>query len=74
MAKRKKKFSKGLTVFVAIVLFALGAVGGFFGCEHFTKPNDSDPLVTGDLEIHFPSLATNIRVTVPISRSVIPTC
>jgi len=56
MAKRKKKFSKGLTVFVAIVLFAFGAVGGFFGCEHFTKPNDSDPLITGDLEIHFPEL------------------
>lgn len=56
MAKRKKKFSKGLTVFLAIVLFALGAVGGFYAYMQMTVPHDSDVLVTGDMEIHFPEL------------------
>ena len=56
MAKRKKKFSKGLTVFLAIVIFLGGVAGGFFGYYRFTMPTDSDKLVTGDMEIHFPEL------------------
>lgn len=56
MAKRKKKFSKGLTTFLAIVLFLGGAVGGFYGYYRLTMPTDSDALVTGDMEIHFPEL------------------
>ncbi len=58
MAKRKakKKFSKGLTVFLAIVVFLGGLVGGFYGYHQLTIPTDSDPLVTGDVEIHFPEL------------------
>ena len=51
--KRKKKFNKGLTVFFAIVLFVVGAVGGFVGYNAITKPTDSDTFVSGDLEIHF---------------------
>lgn len=53
MAKRKKKFNKGLTVFLAIVLFLLGTAGGFVGYHYFFKPNDSDKVVSGDLEVHF---------------------
>ncbi len=57
MAKRrKKKFSKGLTVFLSIVLFLGGIVGGFYGYYRLTLPTDSDALVTGDVEIHFPEL------------------
>ena len=50
---RKKKFSKGLTVFLAIVCFVVGAAGGFYGYFKFTLPNDSDVYVSGDLVINF---------------------
>ena len=50
---RKKKFSKGLTIFLAVIFFAMGAVGGFYGCFKFTLPSDSDSYVSGDLEINF---------------------
>ena len=53
MAKRKKKFNKGLTVFLAIVLFLGGIAGGAFGYHVIFKPSDSDTFVSGDLEIHF---------------------
>lgn len=56
MAKRKKTFSKGLTIFISIVLFALSAVGGFIGYHYLHRPTDSDPLISGDMEIHFPEL------------------
>ncbi len=50
---RKKKFSKALTVFLAIVCFACGAAGGFYGYFRLTLPNDSDTYVSGDLVINF---------------------
>ncbi len=50
---RKKKFSKALTVFLAIVCFAVGAAGGFYGYFKLTLPNDSDTYVSGDLVINF---------------------
>lgn len=53
MAKKKKKFSKGLTLFLSIVIFCLGAAGGFWGYFALNKPTDSDVLVSGDMEIHF---------------------
>ena len=56
MAKRRKKFSRGLTVFLAIVIFLGGIAGGFYGYYRMTMPTDSDVLVTGDVSIHFPEL------------------
>lgn len=53
MAKRKKKFNKGLTIFLAIVLFLIGTVGGFCIYRMTLKPFESDRMVSGDLEIHF---------------------
>jgi len=56
MAKRKKKFSKGLTVTLAVLFFALGAVGGFVGYLEMTKPTESDVFIGGDLLVAFPEL------------------
>ncbi|MBQ8140292.1 MAG: MBL fold metallo-hydrolase [Clostridia bacterium] len=53
MAKKKKKFSKGLTVFLAVVCFLAGTVGGFYGYFKLTLPTDSDSYVSGDLVINF---------------------
>ena len=50
---RRKKFSKGLTLFLAIVCFISGAVAGFYGYFKATLPQESDVFVSGDLEIHF---------------------
>ncbi len=50
---RRKRFSKGLTVFLAIVCFLLGGCAGFYGYFQKDLPNDSDVFVSGDLEIHF---------------------
>lgn len=50
---RKSKFSKGLTLFLAILCFALGACGGFYAYFRYTLPTDTDVFVSGDLEIHF---------------------
>ncbi|MBO5416354.1 MAG: MBL fold metallo-hydrolase [Clostridia bacterium] len=50
---RKKKFSKGLTVFLSALLFVLGAAGGFFGYFKLTQPTDTDTYVSGDLVINF---------------------
>ena len=50
---RKKKFSKGLTIFLAIVCFLVGAAGGFYGYFKLTLPNNSDVYVSGDLVINF---------------------
>ncbi len=67
MAK-KKKFSKGLTIAVAIVVFILGAIGGFVACSvadpgtgskggHSSGMDDDThtkaPYISGELEIHF---------------------
>ena len=51
--KRKKKFSKGLTVFLAIVFFFMGAAGGFYGYYRYTLPTDTDTYISGDLSITF---------------------
>lgn len=60
MAKRKKKFSRGLTVFLAILCFLMGSVGGFFAYFKITMPTVSDTYepksnthVSGDLVINF---------------------
>ncbi len=53
MAKRKKKFSKGLTVFLAILCFFMGCAGGFYGYFKYTLPTDTDVYVSGDLVINF---------------------
>ena len=52
---RKKKFSKGLTLFLAILCFITGAVAGFYGYFKATIPTDKDVFVSGDgeLQIHF---------------------
>ena len=50
---RRKKFSKGLTIFLAIVCFITGAVAGFYGYFKATIPEESDVFVSGNLEIHF---------------------
>ena len=60
MAKRKRKkvktFSKTLTVVVSVILFFLSAACGFLGHHYANIPTDSDRLVSGDMEIHFPEL------------------
>lgn len=53
MAKKKKKFSKGLTITVAVLIFLLGSVGGFIGYFRMNLPDDSDVYVSGELEVHF---------------------
>ena len=60
MAKRKKKFSRGLTVFLAILCFLMGSVGGFFAYFKLTIPTASDTYepksnihISGDLVINF---------------------
>ncbi len=50
---RRKKFSAGLTIFLAIVCFLIGTCAGLYGCYQYTLPEDSDVFVSGDLEIHF---------------------
>lgn len=66
MAKRKK-MSKGLTLFLAIVFFLVGCLSGFVGCyqlefadrgsSHDHSSDDDDDgtkvVVSNDLEIHF---------------------
>ena len=53
MARKRKKFSKGLALFLAILCFVIGAVAGFYGWFKYTIPEESDVFVSGDLEIHF---------------------
>ena len=60
MAKRKKKFSKALTIFLAVLCFCMGATGGFYTYFKFTMPTASDTYEpsanvysTGDLVINF---------------------
>lgn len=53
MAKRKKKFSKGLTVFLAILCFLMGCAGGFYGYFKYTIPTDTDVYISKDLVINF---------------------
>ncbi len=57
---RKKKFSKGLSIFLAIVCFILGATVGFCGClkvdSDSQKSDDVDIVesyVSGELSINF---------------------
>ena len=50
---RRKKFSKGLALFLAILCFALGACVGFYGYFKYTLPEETDVFISGDLEIHF---------------------
>ena len=55
---RKKKFSKGLTVLLAIVLLVVGCVVGYLGAamyEAASFKSDEAPaaLVQGELQIHF---------------------
>ncbi len=50
---RKKKFSKGLTVFLAVLCLIVGTAGGFFAYFKLTLPTDSDSYVSGDLVINF---------------------
>ena len=60
MAKRKKKFSKALTIFLAILCFCVGATGGFYAYFKLTAPTVSDTYEpssatykSGDLVIDF---------------------
>lgn len=60
MAKRKKKFSRGLTIFLAIICFCMGATGGFYAYFKLTAPTTSDTYepsantyTSGDLIIDF---------------------
>ena len=50
---RKKKFSKTLSVVLAILCFFGGAVGGFFGYFKLTIPTETETYVSGDLVINF---------------------
>ncbi len=50
---RKKKFSKTLSVFLAIICFLGGATGGFFGYFKYTIPTETETYVSGDLVINF---------------------
>lgn len=55
---RKKKFYKGLTVFLAIVFLAVGCAVGYFGAAMYSAASfksDEAPatLVQGELQIHF---------------------
>ena len=54
-----KKFSKGVIVLLCILSLLVGFVGGFFGYYYFTKPDDSDVYVSGDLSFHFLELGNN---------------
>ncbi|MBE6630834.1 MAG: MBL fold metallo-hydrolase [Ruminococcaceae bacterium] len=58
MAKRKQKFSSGLTVFLCIVTLVAGCVIGYLGAGAFhaaTFKSDEAPktLVQGEMQIHF---------------------
>ena len=57
MAKRKK-FSPIAAFFVALLMLAIGAVGGLMAFLEVNEPTDTDTdvvgvYVSGDLEIHF---------------------
>jgi len=52
MAK-KKKFSPVLAFFTAIIMLAIGVVGGFVAYTQTEEPPESDVYASGDLEIHF---------------------
>ena len=56
MAKKKKIFSKGLTWTLALLLFLMGAVGGFALYVQISMPTDSDVFIGGDLLVAFPEL------------------
>ena len=58
MAKTKRKFSAGLTVFLAVLCLALGCGIGLFGAGYYSATqfkSDEAPavLVNGELQIHF---------------------
>ena len=55
MAKRNKKFSAPLTVFLAVLVLALGCVVGFLGAAIYDAATyKSDKIaVSGEFEIHF---------------------
>ncbi len=53
MAKRTKKFSPILALFVAIITLIIGAVGGLTAYLQINAPTDTDVYVSGNLEIHF---------------------
>ena len=53
MSRSVKKFSSGFVVFICILSLLIGFAGGFVGYAYFTKPNDSDVYVSGDLSFHF---------------------
>lgn len=50
---RKKKFSKTLSIVLAILCFFGGAAGGFFGYFKLTIPTETETYVSGDLVINF---------------------
>ena len=55
MSKRSAKFSAPLTVFLCVVMMALGCVVGFVGAALYdASTHESDHVtVNGELEIHF---------------------
>ena len=61
MAKRKKKFSKALTIFLCLLTLILGCVIGYaaaalYSASHFHSDEAPKSLVQGKLQIHFPEL------------------
>lgn len=48
-----KKFSKSIIVIFCILSLLIGFAGGFVGYAYFTKPNDSDVYISGNLSFHF---------------------
>ena len=50
---RRRKFSLGLALFLALICFIIGAGAGFYGYFEYTLPEESDVFVSGDLQIHF---------------------
>ena len=52
MAK-KKKISPILAFLTAVIMLAIGIVGGFNAYIQMNEPTDPDVYVSGDLEIHF---------------------
>lgn len=56
MSRSVKKFSTGIIVLFCILSLLIGFAGGFVGYAYFTKPDDSDVYVSGDLQFHFMEL------------------
>ena len=55
---RKKKFSKALTVFLAVICLAVGCLVGYVGvamyeAQHYQSDEAPQTLVEGELQIHF---------------------